>query len=109
MDDQFAGDDEVATRQREQRLAQAGQFFCPVDAIARDDAHSTILAHRDEAIAVVLELMYPVVTAGCTIGQARELQPHFLRKRIPASARSEERRVGKECVSTCRSRWSPYH
>src|SRR3546814_7367448 len=25
------------------------------------------------------------------------------------AARSEERRVGKECVSTCRSRWSPYH
>src|SRR3546814_4069233 len=25
------------------------------------------------------------------------------------SYRSEERRVGKECVSTCRSRWSPYH
>src|SRR3546814_12189560 len=27
---------------------------------------------------------------------------------LPAG-RSEERRVGKECVSTCRSRWSPYH
>src|SRR3546814_3351544 len=29
---------------------------------------------------------------------------------VPISflARSEERRVGKECVSTCRSRWSPY-
>src|SRR3546814_13419361 len=26
-----------------------------------------------------------------------------------AGERSEERRVGKECVSTCRSRWSPYH
>src|SRR3546814_15798472 len=26
-----------------------------------------------------------------------------------ASPRSEERRVGKGCVSTCRSRWSPYH
>src|SRR3546814_17977241 len=26
-----------------------------------------------------------------------------------AAGRSEERRVGKECVSTCRSRWSPYH
>src|SRR3546814_8021301 len=25
------------------------------------------------------------------------------------AARSEERRVGKECVSTCRSRWSPTH
>src|SRR3546814_14008104 len=24
-------------------------------------------------------------------------------------SRSEERRVGKECVSSCRSRWSPYH
>src|SRR3546814_8248223 len=28
---------------------------------------------------------------------------------ISAQQRSEERRVGKECVSTCRSRWSPYH
>src|SRR3546814_12321407 len=26
-----------------------------------------------------------------------------------AGGRSEERRVGKECVRTCRSRWSPYH
>src|SRR3546814_11061633 len=29
--------------------------------------------------------------------------------RLSSLARSEERRVGKECVSTCRSRWSPYH
>src|SRR3546814_12020814 len=29
--------------------------------------------------------------------------------KMGALARSEERRVGKECVSTCRSRWSPYH
>src|SRR3546814_548900 len=28
---------------------------------------------------------------------------------LAALERSEERRVGKECVSTCRSRWSPYH
>src|SRR3546814_18397651 len=28
---------------------------------------------------------------------------------LVGSKRSEERRVGKECVSTCRSRWSPYH
>src|SRR3546814_3906944 len=28
---------------------------------------------------------------------------------VLAGARSEERRVGKECVSTCRSRWSAYH
>src|SRR3546814_9293823 len=31
------------------------------------------------------------------------------RQRPAARQRSEERRVGKECVSTCRSRWSPYH
>src|SRR3546814_5290176 len=35
--------------------------------------------------------------ARCMAG--RRLEPH----------RSEERRVGKECVSTCRSRWLPYH
>src|SRR3546814_16682319 len=28
---------------------------------------------------------------------------------VKNGTRSEERRVGKECVSTCRSRWSPYH
>src|SRR3546814_6689989 len=35
----------------------------------------------------------------------------FLKTYLQPSAfmRSEERRVGKECVSTCRSRWSPYH
>src|SRR3546814_8750571 len=31
------------------------------------------------------------------------------RRRPGRRSRSEERRVGKECVSTCRSRWSPYH
>src|SRR3546814_13742177 len=31
------------------------------------------------------------------------------RRAMEAWIRSEERRVGKECVSTCRSRWSPYH
>src|SRR3546814_5050825 len=36
--------------------------------------------------------------------------PHFVRLLGESDlVRSEERRVGKECVSTCRSRWSPYH
>ena len=34
---------------------------------------------------------------GCAAGSARP------------GVRSEERRVGKECLSVCRSRWSPYH
>src|SRR3546814_14683902 len=28
---------------------------------------------------------------------------------VAPKTRSEERRVGKECVSTCKSRWAPYH
>src|SRR3546814_20982154 len=32
-----------------------------------------------------------------------------LQRRCRGLPRSEERRVGKACVSTCRSRWSPYH
>src|SRR3546814_14043467 len=39
--------------------------------------------------------MYTAILTPAATGEA----PH----------RSEERRVGKECVSTCRSRWSPYH
>src|SRR3546814_16713957 len=36
-------------------------------------------------------------------------QPAIASEVHQALDRSEERRVGKECVSTCRSRWSPYH
>src|SRR3546814_13392256 len=45
-------------------------------------------------------------------GAGAEVQAEFdaLRRDISKlTDRSEERRVGKECVSTCRSRWSPYH
>src|SRR3546814_9764557 len=44
-------------------------------------------------------------------GRQRSNQQHFPRGPFYQgwSGRSEERRVGKECVSTCRSRWSPYH
>src|SRR3546814_1007330 len=41
------------------------------------------------------------------LGSALLLDEGF--DRFHAPLRSEERRVGKECVSTCRSRWSPYH
>src|SRR3546814_1182394 len=40
---------------------------------------------------------------------ARPLPSGVLREHGVTRYRSEERRVGKECVSTCRSRWSPYH
>src|SRR3546814_3635846 len=52
------------------------------------------------------------------LGARRAVRPHgqhhvvhveVARREAPGVGRSEERRVGKECVSTCRSRWSPYH
>src|SRR3546814_18102295 len=53
----------------------------------------------------------------CVEAEARGRQPKGQRQVERAEAqqirrlvvRSEERRVGKECVSTCRSRWWPYH
>src|SRR3546814_19418769 len=46
-------------------------------------------------------------------GSLKQTQPgsdNFAGRAVPAAVyRSEERRVGKECVSTCRSRWSAYH
>src|SRR3546814_6340613 len=42
-------------------------------------------------------------------GQLRPGNIDHLRVARRSTGRSEERRVGKECVSTCRSRWSPYH
>src|SRR3546814_15382065 len=39
----------------------------------------------------------------------RPLRPTLKASDADWAKRSEERRVGKECVSTCRSRWSPYH
>src|SRR3546814_10216993 len=43
------------------------------------------------------------------VADATLLRDWTPRKANAGRERSEERRVGKECVSTCRSRWSPYH
>src|SRR3546814_16920274 len=42
-------------------------------------------------------------------GNVRQLHHEIQRAMIFEESRSEERRVGKECVRTCRSRWSPVH
>src|SRR3546814_12946309 len=43
------------------------------------------------------------------VGRLRKLETLGLADQVGPGQRSEERRVGKECVSTCRSRWSPHH
>src|SRR3546814_10302660 len=48
-----------------------------------------------------------LVHGGLLVALGVEQPPSGAEDRVVT--RSEERRVGKECVSTCRSRWSPYH
>ena len=43
------------------------------------------------------------------VGSAPEFFGQGLTEDQALELRSEERRVGKECLSVCRSRWSPYH
>src|SRR3546814_1481634 len=43
------------------------------------------------------------------LGISEERGDRYRAGQSQIQGRSEERRVGKECVSTCRSRWSPYH
>src|SRR3546814_1203879 len=53
--------------------------------------------NKDDSVTVIIDNGYSAATGGQDILSSRA-----------DNARSEERRVGTECVSTCRSRWSPY-
>src|SRR3546814_17985488 len=69
---------------------------------AADQLAQMLVRGRDHAH-VDGDLAFGADRAHCALLQrAQQLDLHVRR-------RSEERRVGKECVSTCRSRWLPYH
>src|SRR3546814_12186969 len=65
------------------------------------DAGSLLLRYEHSSMNDPSTLMY---NAFVDDGSA-----HFFSTVSDPQTRSEERRVGNECVSTCRSRWSPYH
>src|SRR3546814_19470754 len=68
------------------------------------------------SLAFVLLLAIAFYHGQREIAQRRKIEQRLLQSKAQNEAtvhnlslmRSEERRVGKECVSTCRSRWSPY-
>src|SRR3546814_20202304 len=88
---------------REQRVVLADP-----DIDARIDL-GPALTHDNVAADHVLtaEFFHAKATAGRIATIARGTACFFMGH--DRCSRSEERRVGKECVSTCRSRWSQYH
>src|SRR3546814_19412050 len=83
----------------EEAIGKAG---IAVEAVRAGGLGSEILAQATVTAAPAGEAIV-TARAGGAVTQV------FKRLGDPVKARSEERRVGKECVSTCRSRWSPYH
>ena len=74
-----------------------------------------VLGHGDATSGFGRELLPPqILVVTFTDAATKELRER-IRTRLAEAARffrderSEERRVGKECCGTCRSRWSPYH
>src|SRR3546814_21055975 len=70
------------------------------EAALSPDRPAQYLGDAERGIASKLGWVYP----GFIEDQRGRLRPQ-----TQEESRSEERRVGKECVRTCRSRWSPYH
>src|SRR3546814_18853245 len=82
----------------------AAACFDPCLRLLRAEAAQSLVGQRVEQGFLVGEIAIEGSRADPDL--AREC-PEANRDAVPI--RSEERRVGKECVSTCRSRWSPSH
>src|SRR3546814_17141408 len=70
-----------------------------------------VTLHLEDGGLPIADIYHARILAG-TANYLRARGGQFLQvnaRAFIAAMRSEERRVGKECVSTCRSRWSPYH
>jgi citrate synthase len=68
-------------------------------------------AHPMAVMVSIIGAMAAFYPESSDVGDAheREISMFRLLAKVPTVARSEERRVGKECRRLCRSRWSPYH
>src|SRR3546814_15864645 len=62
-----------------------------------------------DGAAVAEQLGHGTRFVAADVTDEEQMKAVFSAAAAQAPLRSEERRVGKECVSTCRSRWSPYH
>src|SRR3546814_15400180 len=78
-----------------------------VSAVIVDTLNATL--HGEENSAAVIQEYVRAIAPICGELGAAFVVTHHIRKQGKEPIRSEERRVGKECGSTVRSRWSPYH
>src|SRR3546814_19968329 len=96
------------------RISDWSSDVCSSDLRARDRqlleihmAQVQVQLPRDRPPAqhrALAEMRVEITQHGADVGRAGEILKH-----VEPVRSSEARRVGNECVSTCRSRWSPYH
>src|SRR3546814_3463872 len=91
----------------EMRISDWSSDVCSSDLPEFDALHVAAKAEKDvDKRAVMYRRMQEMMEdSGAYVFLTHERIGFIYRDKY----RSEERRVGKECVSTCRSRWSPYH
>src|SRR3546814_19400374 len=77
----------------------------PAQAQETSDGEIVVTAQKREQALIDVPQSVSVVS-GATLERQQAVTFQDFAKLVPGS---EERRVGTECVSTCRSRWSPYH
>src|SRR3546814_16002503 len=104
-----------SSRRRHTRCALVtGVQTCALPILARFGfgAAAEVARHRDQArLSLVFEVgrMHLDREAGAVGAHVGDFDDVAVAAAQRVAERSEERRVGKACVSTCRSRWSPYH
>ena len=100
----------IAAQRGAQLLAESSSNLNK--SLARLSSGSKITSPEDDAAGLAVSLRFDaqvnrINATSNNVGNAvsyTQTQDGFLQK-----TRSEERRVGKECLRLCRSRWSPYH
>src|SRR3546814_6727921 len=98
----------------EMRISDWSSDVCSSDLVGLEAAHLGAVVRIDARSldpAQRVEMLAQLGRARGDQGIMRHLRacPAAILPPALCRHRSEERRVGKECVSTCRSRWSPYH
>src|SRR3546814_18122066 len=89
-------------------VSSVGETYgCPTGhPVKKIKENSLICRNRGEVFAASARRKFPAII---TIRERQYIKATGRRGFAPTIKRSEERRVGKECVSTFRSRWWPYH